>query len=83
MSTAQAYQTLLGAGAVIVALFAQSMVARRFARTQANKVVARLDDVHELVNGTATAQVNRIDQLEQTITASGATLPPTPPKEEA
>jgi hypothetical protein len=83
MSLAQAYQTILGAGAVIVALVAQSMVARRFARTQANKVVARLDDVHELVNGTATAQVNRIDQLEQTITSVGATLPPSPLKEEA
>jgi peptidyl-tRNA hydrolase len=83
VSTAQAYQTILGAAAVIVALVAQSMVARRFAKQQAEKVVSRVDDVHELVNGTATAQVERIDQLEQTITASGATLPPIPPKEDA
>lgn len=82
MTTAQAYQTILGAVAVICALVAQSLVARRFAAKQADKVVARVDDVHELVNGTANAQVQRIDQLEQVITKNGATLPPIPDKEE-
>ncbi len=83
MNSAQAYQTILGATAVIFALIAQSMVARRFQTRKHEETTAKLDAVQTLVNGTADKQSARIDQLEQTITHSGATLPPSPLKEEA
>ncbi len=83
MSTAQAYQTLLGAAAVIAALVAQSMVARRFQNRKHDETTQKLDAVQTLVDGTADRHEARIDQLEQTITNAGATLPPTPAKEEA
>lgn len=82
MSTAQAYQTILGAAAVICALIAQSMVARRFATRKHGETVAKLDDVHDLVDGAATLQVQRIDQLEQVIEHSNATLPAIPQQED-
>jgi hypothetical protein len=105
MGSSQAWPTILGAGAVILSLIAQSMLARRFAIRKSAETVAaveakrnetaaqidaavatttaKLDDVHEIVDGTASEQIKRIDQLEQTITTSGATLPPIEPKGDA
>jgi hypothetical protein len=99
VTVSQAWPTIIGAGAVILSLVAQSMLARRFANRKSAETVAvveakrnetaaqidaavatttaKLDDVHEIVNGTAAEQVQRIDQLEKAITDSGATVPAT------
>jgi phosphoribosylanthranilate isomerase len=83
VSEAQAVQTILGAGAVIVALIAQSMIARRFTRNQAKGIKEQVAVVQETVNGKTDALHDRIDQLGSALTEQGIDIPEKPPREDA
>lgn len=78
MTTAQALQSILGSLAVILALIVQSYVARRFGVKNAEKIEAKLNDVHEVVNGNHEVALRRIDQLSAALTDAGVVVPPHP-----
>jgi hypothetical protein len=81
MSTAQAYQTLLGATAVGVLLLVQSYVARRFQERKHEETNEKVDRVEETVNGNFTRALDEIASLKALLTAHGIVVPP-PPIEE-
>jgi hypothetical protein len=80
VSSTQALQSILGSFAVILALIVQSYVARKFGAKNAEKLAAKVEQVHEVVNGNHEAALARIDQLGEALTAAGIAAPPTPPR---
>jgi hypothetical protein len=78
----QAFSTIIGSVAVIVALIAQSMIARRFARRSAREIKEQVAVVQETVNGKTDVLHDRIDQLGDALTESGVPVPAKPQKEE-
>jgi hypothetical protein len=78
VTIAQALQSILGSLAVILALIVQSYVARKFGVKNAEKIEAKLNDVHEVVNGNHEAALTRIEQLSDALTHAGVVVPPHP-----
>jgi hypothetical protein len=81
VNAAQAWQTILGSGAVIVGLIAQSWIARRFQERKHEETNEKVDRVEETVNGNFTRALDEIASLKALLTAHGIVVPP-PPIEE-
>lgn len=69
---ASAIATLLGATGALVGAFAALKVAR--------SSKAKIEEVHETVNGNNTRLENRVAQLSSGLQNAGVKIPPQPPK---
>jgi hypothetical protein len=79
MTSSQALASILSSVAVILALFVQSWVSAKFDAKQAAQITAKVDQVHEVVNGNHEAALARIDQLGDALSQAGVAVPPHPP----
>jgi hypothetical protein len=89
VSSASAWQTIIGSTAVAVLLYVQSWIGkraqdRRHAENvkKLNTTIVKLDEVEKTVDGNFDKALARIDQLAAALTAHGIDVPPTPAQEE-